>query len=88
VAFTSASRTWAALVVSGTIWGSKCFVQTPLQVVDDDVMEVVDVILIGVNGWGIHPLREATIVIIVRELENSPKKVNKPSMVDEQISFP
>jgi hypothetical protein len=38
------------LVVGITIWGSKCFVQVPLQVVDDDVVEVVDVILIGVNG--------------------------------------
>jgi hypothetical protein len=42
VAFTSASRTRAALVVSGTIWGSKCFVEAALQVVDDDVVEVVD----------------------------------------------
>jgi hypothetical protein len=38
------------LVVGGTIWGSKCFVKAPLEVVDDDVVEVVDVILIGVNG--------------------------------------
>jgi hypothetical protein len=73
VAFTSASRTRAALVVGGTIWGRKCFVQASLQVVDDDVMEVIDVILIGVNGWGIHPLREATIVIIVGELKNTQK---------------
>jgi hypothetical protein len=56
VAFTSGSRTSAALVVGRTIRGSKCFVQAPLQVVDDDVVEVVDLILIGVNGWGIHPL--------------------------------
>jgi hypothetical protein len=41
-----------ALVVGGTVWGSKCFVQAPLQVVHDVIMEVVDVILIGVNGWG------------------------------------
>jgi hypothetical protein len=82
VAFTSASRKRAALVVSG------CFVQAPLQVVDDDVVEVVDVILIGVNGWGIHPLREATVVIIVGELKIPKENVNKPSMVDEQISFP
>jgi hypothetical protein len=88
VTFTSASCTRATLVVGGTIWGSKCFVQAPLQVADDDVVEVVDVILIGVDGWGIHLLREATIVIIVGELKNSPKNVNKPSIVDEQISFP
>jgi hypothetical protein len=31
------------------------------------------------------PLREATIVIIVEELKNTLKNVNKPSMVDEQI---
>jgi hypothetical protein len=40
----------AALVVGRAIWGSKCFIQMPLQVVNDDVVEVVDVILIGVNG--------------------------------------
>jgi hypothetical protein len=51
-------------------------------------VEVVDVILIGINGWRIHPLREATIVIIVGELKNTKKKVDKPSMADEQISFP
>jgi hypothetical protein len=45
----------------------------PLQVVDDDIVEVVDVILIGVNGWGIHPLWEATIVIIAGELKNTKK---------------
>jgi hypothetical protein len=56
-----------------------------LQVVDDDIVEVVDVILIGINGWGIHPLWEATIVIIAGELKNTKKNVNKPSMVDEQI---
>jgi hypothetical protein len=33
--------------VGGTTWGSKCFVQATLQVVDDDVVEVVVVILIG-----------------------------------------
>jgi hypothetical protein len=59
-----------------------------LQDVDDDVVKVVDVIRIGVNGWGIHPLREDTIVIIVGELKNSQKNVNKPSIVDEQMSFP
>jgi hypothetical protein len=85
VTFTSASRTRAALVVGRKIWGSKCFVKVPLQVVDDDIVEVVDVILIGVNGWGIHPLWEATIVIIAGELKNTKKNVNKPSMVDEQI---
>jgi hypothetical protein len=88
VTFTSASRTRATLFVSGTVRGSKCFVHAPLQVVDDDVVEVVDVILIGVNGWGIHPLQEATVVIIVGELKNTQKNVKKPSMVDEQISFP
>jgi hypothetical protein len=51
-------------------------------------VEVGDVILIGVNGWGIHPLQEATVVIIVGELKNTQKNVKKPSMVDEQISFP
>jgi hypothetical protein len=76
------------LVVGGTIWESKCFVQASLQDVDDDVVKVVDVIRIGVNGWGIHPLREDTIVIIVGELKNSQKNVNKPSIVDEQMSFP
>jgi hypothetical protein len=88
VAFTNASHTRAALVVGETIWGSKCFVQVLLQVVDDNVVEVVDVILIGVNGWGLHPLREATVVIIVGELKKYPKNVNEPSIVDEQISFP
>jgi hypothetical protein len=73
VAFTSANRTRAALVVGGTIWGSKCFIQAALQVVDEDVVEVVDVIWIGVNGWGIHPLRESTVVIIVGELKNTKK---------------
>jgi hypothetical protein len=33
-------------------------------------------------------LREATVVIIVGELKTPKKNVNKPSMVDEQISFP
>jgi hypothetical protein len=32
------------------------FRQPPLQVVDDDVLEVVDVLLIGINSWWIHPL--------------------------------
>ena len=58
------------------------------QVEDDSILEVVDVLLIRVNSWGIHPLREATVVIIVGELKNSQKNINKPSMVDEHISFP
>jgi hypothetical protein len=61
VAFTSASQTFAAPVFSCArrwIWRSQCLWQLPLQVVDDDVLEVVDVLLIGINSWRIHPLRE------------------------------
>jgi hypothetical protein len=61
VAFTSAGRAFAASVVSCArrwIWRSQCLRQLPLQVVDDDVLEVVDVLLIGINSWWIHPLRE------------------------------
>jgi hypothetical protein len=44
--------------------------QTPYQ-----ILVLTDVILIGVNGWGIHPLREATVFIIVGELNNTPQKM-------------
>jgi hypothetical protein len=87
VAFTSASRTRAALVVDETIWRRKCFVQAPLQVVDDDVVEVVDVILIGVNGWGIHPLREVTDVIIVGELKNTQNMLTNQAWLMNKYHF-
>jgi hypothetical protein len=67
--------------------GSKCFVQAPLQVVDDDVVEVVDVILIWVNGWGIHPLREATIFIIIRELKNTQKMLTNQAWLMIKYHF-
>jgi hypothetical protein len=69
------------------ICGSKCFVQALLQVVDDDGVEVVDVILIGVNGWGIHPLREATVVIIVRELKKSQKMLTNQAWLMNKYHF-
>jgi hypothetical protein len=43
-----------------------------LQVVDDDVLKVVDVLLIGVNSWWIHPLREITVLCLGEDDE--PKK--------------
>jgi hypothetical protein len=65
VAFTSAGGTFATPIVScgrRWIWRSQCLRQLPLQVVDDDVLQVVDVLLIGINSWWIHPLREAAIL--------------------------
>jgi hypothetical protein len=59
VTFTSAGRTFAAPVVSCArrwIWRSQCLRQLPLQVVDDDILEVVDVLLIEINSWWIHLL--------------------------------
>jgi hypothetical protein len=40
----------------------QCLRQLPLQVVDDDILEVVDVLLIGINSWWIHPLRETAVL--------------------------
>jgi hypothetical protein len=65
VAFTSAGGTFATLIVSCArrwIWRSQCLWQLPLQVVDDDVLQVVDVLLIGINSWWIHPLQETAIL--------------------------
>jgi hypothetical protein len=47
-----------------------------LQVVDDDVLKVVDVLLIGVNSWWIHPLREITVLCLGEDDE--PKKDDEP----------
>jgi hypothetical protein len=61
VAFTSAGGTFATPIVSCArrwIWRSQCLRQLPLQVVDDDVLQVVDVLLVGINSWWIHSLRE------------------------------
>jgi hypothetical protein len=69
------------------ICGSKFFVQALLQVVDDDGVEVVDVTLIGVNGWGIHPLREAIVVIIVRELKKSQKMLTNQAWLMNKYHF-
>jgi hypothetical protein len=63
--FTSAGRTFVAWTVSSArqwIWGSQCLWQLPLQVVDDDLLEVVDVLLIGINSWWIHPLWETAFL--------------------------
>jgi hypothetical protein len=65
VAFTSAGRAFAATVVSCArrwIWRSRCLRQLQLQVVDDDILGVVDVLLIGINSWWTHPLRETTVL--------------------------
>jgi hypothetical protein len=32
------------------------------QVEDDNILEVVDVLLIRVNSWGIHPLYEIIVI--------------------------
>jgi hypothetical protein len=32
------------------------------QVEDDNILEVVDVLLIRVNSWGIHPLHETAVI--------------------------
>jgi hypothetical protein len=32
------------------------------QVEDDNILEVVDVLLIQVNSWGIHPLHETAVI--------------------------
>jgi hypothetical protein len=65
VAFISAGRTCVAPVISWArrwIWRSQCLRQLPLQVVDDNVLEVVDVQLIGINSRWIHPLQETAIL--------------------------
>jgi hypothetical protein len=65
MAFTSVGRTFAAEVVSRArrwIWRSLCLRQLSLQVVDDDVLEVVDVLLIWINSWWIHPLQENVVL--------------------------
>jgi hypothetical protein len=53
VALTSASRTFAASVVSCArrwIWKSQCLQQLSLYVVDDDILVVVDVLFIGADN--------------------------------------
>jgi hypothetical protein len=32
------------------------------QVEDDNILEVVDVLLIRVNSWGIHPMHETAVI--------------------------
>jgi hypothetical protein len=32
------------------------------HVEDDNIVEVVDVLLIRVNSWGIHPLHETAVI--------------------------
>jgi hypothetical protein len=75
VAFTSA-RTFTAPVFSCArrwIWRSQCLRQLPLQVVDDDVLEVVDVLLIEINSWQIHPLRETAVLSLGGVLQKARK---------------
>jgi hypothetical protein len=65
VAFTSAGGTFAAPAFSCArrwIWRSQCLRQLLFQVVDDDVLEVVNVLLLGINSWWIHPLRETAVL--------------------------
>jgi hypothetical protein len=46
----------------------------PAQVVDDDVFEVVGVLLIGINSWWIHPLRETAVLCLGVVLQNARKR--------------
>jgi hypothetical protein len=39
------------------------------QVEDDNIFEVVDVLLIRVNSWGIHPLHETTVIWLFEVLQ-------------------
>jgi hypothetical protein len=87
VAFTGAGRTFAAPVFSWAgrwMWRSQCFRHLPLHDVDDDVLEVVDVLLIGINSWWIHPLRE-TAVLSLSEYYKKQENVTKPKKDGEQI---
>jgi hypothetical protein len=77
MAFTSASRTFAAPVFSCArrwIWRIQCLRQLPLQVVDDDVLEVVNVLVIGINSWRIHPLRETAVLSLGGVLQKARKR--------------
>jgi hypothetical protein len=87
VAFTCAGQTFAASVVACArwwIWRRQCLRQPPFQVVDDDILKVVDVLLIGVNSWWIHPLWETTLLwlggvlqICKKTLSNQRKMMNQ-----------
>jgi hypothetical protein len=39
------------------------------QVEDDNILEVVDVLLVRVNSWGIHPLHEITVIWLFEVLQ-------------------
>jgi hypothetical protein len=41
------------------------------QVEDDNILEVVDVLLIRVNSWGIHPLHEPAVIWLFEVLQKS-----------------
>jgi hypothetical protein len=41
------------------------------QVEDDNILEVVDVLLIRVNSWGIHLLHETAIIWLFGVLQKS-----------------
>jgi hypothetical protein len=43
------------------VWRSQYRREFLPQVEDDIILKVVDVLLIQVNNWGIHPLRETTV---------------------------
>jgi hypothetical protein len=80
VAFTSVGRTGATGGVACArrwIWRSQCILQLLLHVVDDQVLEVVDVPLVGLNGWGIHPLQETAVVCLVGVLEKKQENISK-----------
>jgi hypothetical protein len=44
------------------IWRSQCLREFLPQVEYDNILEVVDVLLIRVNSWGIHPLHETAVI--------------------------
>jgi hypothetical protein len=68
------------------MWGSQCLQQLPLEVVDDDIIKVVDVLLIGANSWWIHPLLETAVLCLVEYCKRQ-KNVSKPKKGDETISW-
>jgi hypothetical protein len=43
--------------------------------------------MIGVNGWGIHPLWDATVVIIIRELKNTQKMLTNQAWLMNKYHF-
>ena len=65
------------------IWRSQCRQELLPQVEDDNILEVVDVLLIQVNSWGIHPLHEPSYLVGRSTAEIEITLVNHKMMKDK-----